>query len=315
MMITTDFQNLFCAFSEAEYGSQKKLVINAPIKVYYGCNQDGHYVLSFLATTQVPKLESTQMIKVTHGAELDKTYWLCFELLGQEAKSAFFAFSATLVQAIEGVQDEENALKALKRRYISWKSLFRKEKKEKISDEQIQGLFGELYCLYYFILPKFGTEKAINGWSGSDNTSKDFSVDTDWYEVKTIGANTNTVKISSLIQLKSDYPGHLAVLKVERMSKEFSNGKSSVLELINLLLDITQNEELENNLMNKIAARGISFDSDEIDKRYNLISFRMYSVIEGFPRITDKEVPYSEITEVEYSIAIPGIERYLEVEL
>ena len=314
-MIMTDFQILFSAFSETEYGSQKKLVVNTPVKVYYGCNRDGHYMLSFLATIQVPKLESTQMIKVIRGAEHDNTYWLCFELLGPEAKSAFFAFSASLVQAIEGVQDEGNALKAIKKRYISWKSLFKKEKKEKLSNELIQGLFGELFCLYYFILPKYGIEKAINGWSGSDNTSKDFSVDTDWYEVKTVGANTNTVKISSLIQLKSDYPGHLVILKVERMSSEFSNGHSSVLDLINLLLDRIQNEELENNLMNKIAARGISVDSDEIDKRFDSASFKIYAVIEGFPRITDKEVPYSEITEVEYSIAIPGIERYLEVEL
>ncbi len=179
----------------------------------------------------------------------------------------------------------------------------------------IQGLFGELYCLYCCVLPKYGIEKAINGWSGSYNTSKDFSIDTDWYEVKTVGANTNTIKISSLAQLQSDYPGHLAVLKVERMSQEFSNGKSSILELVNLLLDKIQNEELENSLLYKIAARGLSVDSDEIDRRYQLVGFKIYSVIEGFPRITEKEVPYCEITEVEYSIAIPGIERYLEVEL
>lgn len=314
-MITTDFQNLFSAFSEAEYGSQKKLVVDAPIKVYYGCNEDGNYRLSFLATVQVPKLESTQMIKVISGAEYENSYWLCFELLGTEAKSAFFAFSASLIQAIDGIEDEVNALKAIKKRYISWKSLFKKERKEKLSDEVIQGLFGELYCLYCYVFPKYGIEKAINGWSGSYNTSKDFSIDIDWYEVKTVGANVNTVKISSLAQLQSEYPGHFAVLKVERMSQEFSNGKSSILELINLLFEKIQNEELENSLMNKIVARGLSIDSDEIDRRYNLVSFKIYSVIEGFPRITAKEVPYSEIAEVEYSITIPGIERYLEVEL
>ena len=314
-MITTDFQNLFNAFSETEYGRQKKLVLNAPIKVYYGCTEDGHYMLSFLTTVQVPKLESTQMIKVIRGAEQDNSYWLCFELLGTEGKSAFFAFSASLVQAIDGIQDEENALKAIKKRYISWKSLFKNEKKEEISIELIQGLFGELYCLLYCITPKYGVEKAINGWSGPNKTSKDFSICTDWYEVKTVGANSNIIRISSLAQLNSDYPGHLAVLKVERMSQEFSGENSCILELINKLLGIIHNEEMEDALMSKIAAYGITVDSEEINTRFSKVSFKVYSVINDFPRITEKEVPYCEITEVEYNIAIPGIERYLEVEL
>lgn len=314
MMITNDFQNLFSAFSETEYGSQKKLVLNAPVKVFYGCNQDGHYRLSFLATVQVPKLESTQMIKVIRGEE-HNMYWLCFELLGPEARSAFFAFSASLVQAIEGTLNEVSALNAIKKRYISWKALFKNEKKSKISVELIQGLFGELYCLLYCITPKYGVERAIKGWSGPDKTSKDYSIGTDWYEVKTVGANSNNVRISSLAQLNSDYPGHLAVLKVERMSQEFSGENSCILELINKLLGIIHNEEIEDVLMSKIGAYGISVDSEEINTKFSTVSFKVYSIINGFPRITEKEVPYCEITEVEYSIAIPGIERYLEVEL
>ena len=195
MMIMTDFQNLYNAFSETEYGIQKKLKFHAPLQVYYGCNQAGHFLLSFLSTVRVPKLESTKLINVVQVVESDNTYWLGFELLGAEAKSAFFAFSASLVHAIEGMKDEESALKSIKKRYISWKSLFKNERKTKLSNELIQGLYGELYSLYFYIIPKHGIEKAINGWSGPDNTSKDFSIGTEWYEVKTIGANSNTVKI------------------------------------------------------------------------------------------------------------------------
>ena len=67
--------------------------------------------------------------------------------------------------------------------------------------------------------------------------------------------------------------------------------------------------------MNKIGSYGISVDSEEMNMKFNVLSLKVYSVTDGFPRLTDAEIPYSEITSVEYSIGISGIERFLEVEL
>jgi len=70
-----------------------------------------------------------------------------------------------------------------------------------ISAELLKGLFGELYFLHTFFAYKYGRNEAVAGWSGADGTAKDFSIETDWYEVKTVSASAVSVKISSVSQL------------------------------------------------------------------------------------------------------------------
>ena len=59
----------------------------------------------------------------------------------------------------------------------------------------IQGLFGEMYFLKNYMIPKFGINSAIFSWSGPEQTSKDFSLENNWFEIKTISAKSSLVKI------------------------------------------------------------------------------------------------------------------------
>ena len=70
------------------------------------------------------------------------------------------------------------------------------------------------------VAPKYGINTAVQAWGGPDMQSKDFTVNETWYEVKTIGANADSIHISSLTQLASEYTGHLAPKQFHRNSKE-----------------------------------------------------------------------------------------------
>lgn len=181
-----------------------------------------------------------------------------------------------------------------------------------ISKEVLQGLFGELYFLKKHMLKKYGAIIAVNSWSGPDSKSKDFSVNQDWYEVKTVGANVSTVHISSLSQLSSPYDGHLVIIKTESMSSEFDNGEACIKDLFSYILAQINDETVEEIFLNKLNSYGIDLSDSCITEKYCVKSLSLYLVDDSFPRISESDILHEEICDVSYSLIINSLRDYLE---
>lgn len=311
-MTTIDIEKIYSSLTEQFSGSQKRIDIVSPLGVYYGLSKDGSLRLSFRSKDSSPKMESTKLLRVTQGLENPGVYWTCFDLTNSDAKRVFCSFCINLIESVEKAGSEADALVKLKKRFIIWKSLFKKEATGQTSWETIQGLYGELYFLKKWLLKRYDAQICIMAWSGPDAASKDFSIETGWFEVKTIGANTDRIHISSLAQLSSNNPGKLAVIRVEKMSPEFSNGESSILELFNSILQILSDEGLEDIFTNKVSSYGIDLADAAFSAKYDIKSMKLYNVVDGFPRITIETVPYAEISNVSYDISVGSIKRFLE---
>ena len=307
-----NFELMYSSLTAELSGNQKKIKVRSALKIYYGLSQDGYYRIAFLSSAVAPKIESTKMLRVTQGQESKNTYWTCFDLLQNDAKKVFFTFCDNLVEAITDVCDEQNALYTLKKRYITWKSMFKRDSECKISRENLQGLYGELYFLKKYMLDRYTPEVAVLAWSGPDAKSKDFAVNNEWFEVKTAGANAATVKISSLAQLSSVNPGHLAILKVEAMSDQFDNGESSIGDLFKYILKQIDDEKIESVFLSKLSAVGFDASDDSFVAKFDVKSMTLYKVDAKFPRITEENVPYVEICDVTYSLIINSLKPYLE---
>lgn len=307
-----DFESMYGSLTNELSGNQKKLNIHSVIGIYYGLSKDGSYRIAFLSSSVAPKIESTKMLRVTQGEEAANTYWTCFDLLQHDAKKVFFTFCANLIDAITDIYDEQKALYALKKRYITWKTMFRRDSSGKLSREVLQGLFGELYFMKKYMLDRFGAAVAVQAWSGPDAKSKDYAVDTGWFEVKTVGANTSTVHISSLTQLSSDYDGHLIVIKAEAMSDQFSNGESSIEELFNYIFAQINDETAEGIFLSKLSAFGFDSSDESFMSKFDVKSMTAYKVSGDFPRLTEKDITRPEICDVSYSLIINSLKDYTE---
>lgn len=309
--MTTDFEALYASMPR-QAGKQWQMNIASAIEVFYGVSHDGYLRLAFLCKTQPPSLVSTKVLRIVEGEESPGVHWLCFDLLNVEVKSAFFAFCSNMLEAVCEASSEPEALVKLKRRYSNWKTLFKNTPSSIIDKDKVQGLFGELYFLKDHMLNTYGADAAVLAWGGPEATSKDFAINTTWYEVKTIGALSANVTISSLAQLSSPYPGHLVVIKVERMPIEFSNGASSISEILAFLLDTIQDEAIEAALLEKVSSYGVSTTDEAFALKFDVKSLRQYRVEPGFPRITLDDAPYPEITDASYKISVAAIERFAE---
>lgn len=307
-----DFESMYGSLTNELSGNQKKLNIHSVIGVYYGLSKDGNYRIAFLSSSVAPKIESTKMLRVTQGEEAANTYWTCFDLLQHDAKKVFFTFCANLIDAVTDIYDEQKALYALKKRYITWKTMFRRDSANKLSREVLQGLFGELYFMKKYMLDRFGAAVAVQAWSGPDFKSKDYAVDTEWFEVKTVGANTTTVHISSLAQLSSDHDGHLIVVKAEAMSDQFSNGESSIEELFKYIFAQINDETAEGIFLSKLSAFGFDSSDESFMSKFDVKSMTSYKVNGDFPRLTEKDIARPEICDVSYSLIINSLKDYKE---
>ena len=307
-----NFQELYKALTGQKPGTQRKVDVNSCLEVFFGYSFDGNLRLSFMSKSVPPKIESTKILHVVQGRESNVTYWTSFDLLNIELKDAYFSFCENLIDSVTGLDDEASALRLLRRRFATWKTLFQKEAGNDLPKEKLLGIFGELRTLVDVLSPTYGVDDSIKSWGGPDMQSKDFTIGDTWYEVKTIGANTDKIHISSLTQLSSQNIGHLVVVRAEAVSPEFEGEKSSLIDVIkSILLNITD-ESVEVLFTQKIRDLGIDIFGNELSDRFDVKSINIYRVDDAFPRITERDIPYTEITGVTYSISTAAIERFKE---
>lgn len=306
-----DFEELF-NLTERMNNNSKKLSVESALGIFYGLSPDGYLRLSFMSKTKAPKLESTEFLRVLQGEENSTVYWTCFDLLQDDAKSIFYAFCGNLVSCVDGIKLEVTALNMLKKRFFIWKKMFKQVQARDVSNEVIQGLFGELYFLKNYMLKNYSPNKSINAWAGADSKSKDFSIGNDWFETKTAGANVNQVCISSLSQLSSPIPGHLVIIKVEAMSEEYSGEDVSIGILLNDILLKIQDELIEELFLNKIKSVVGNITDRVLNTKFSVKSVNFYLVDNNFPRLLESNIPFSEIEDIKYMLNIRMLDKYKE---
>ena len=306
----SNFAGLFDSLGQSN--KQKKIPVASALEVFYGFSTDGHMRLSFLSKANAPKLESTKVLRVSQGEESSGVYWTCFDLMQDDAKSVYYTFCEDLVSAVTDVNVEATALNALKKRFITWKSMFKQVQIVDVSREVIQGLYGELYFLKNYMLEHYSPNEAIGAWAGADSKSKDYSIKDEWFEIKTIGANTNTVHISSLSQLASPAPGHLVVIKTESMSQKFAGENSSINMLLKNILLKVLDEITEEQLLNKIRSVVGNITDKVLNAKFSVKGIDFYLVDDRFPRLQKANIPYAEIEDIQYSLNINMLEKYKE---
>lgn len=305
------FIDLFMQIENDLVNEQRRIHVNSSLKVYYGITIDKLFRISFISTIRPFELESTKEIKVTQGKESDNVYWTCFDLLNDDVKNIFFVFCDSIVESIVDCKDDSEALRLLRERYYSWKLLLRS--KGKMPYEIYQGLYGELYFLKTELANKVGIEKAILSWVGPEGYSKDFSLNDTWFEIKTIGTSSTSVKINSLAQLESNVNGHLVIVVVEKMSDQFENELCSVSTLYHSILNKINNHEIRENFINKILKYGFIDDETALNNtRFDVKSINYYSVDSDFPKLTRETIKMNAISQVTYDLIISAIEKYME---
>ena len=310
--MNNNFAEKFKELEKDIVDEQRRLSSKSTLAIYYGITSDKKYRLSFVSSVSPFELESTKEIKVTQGKESENVYWTCFDLLHNEAKDVFFIFCDSLVDSVEDYKDDFGALNAIRERYHSWRLLLKN--KGKMSYELYQGLYGELYFLSEILSKKVSIENAIKAWVGPDGYSKDYSINSTWYEIKTIGANSTSIKINSLTQLDSEVDGHLVSIGVEKMSDNFDNYMCSVHKIYQNIIDKISDNLVKEEFINKVLKYGYTDEDYESNNhKFEVRWIKSYFVNDKFPKIIRNKLNIPEISNVTYELNISSLDKYKEV--
>ncbi len=302
MVTFSSFEDLKKLWPEAMYilyGPE-----NHPLKIHIG-RTEGEVRCSFCVLNLIfdPGYEGTEVIQIdpvnrTTGAGLR------FTLLDHKFEEEFLRLCWDLV---EYTKDSPAPQRDFKRRYKSWKKLFKSSSKNIINREVQRGLAGELLFLQE-AASCIGYAAAVDGWIGPDDGFQDFVFEHLWAEVKSVAHNARFVNISSLEQLSPKNEGYLAVVR----TKDVSEGGISLISLADDICNELRSSPSALDLFEtKLTKVGFNREhAEEYDKnRFEILSCDYYSVSDDFPRICIGDISPA-IDSVNYRILLNAIDGF-----
>ncbi len=279
---------------------------NRHLSIYIGRDDEARYSFDFKGKYKPIKIASSEVIVVEQYKDRD----LCtlrFSLVNSELLEYFCTFCQDLLDSVRVTSDDEAAYHTLRSRYYSWRMLFRPDN-SRMTESEIMGLIGELLFLKDFMIPKRGVEVALDSWMGPERTHKDFSYKNEWFEIKSINSGKETVHISSIEQLDSNYDGHLVVYELEKMSPSFDGIKLN--QLVNTTIKLLPNVSQRDTFMDKLQLYGFDFSNENDNLVFSLKSIRTYKVdANAFPKIKRVVLPYA-ITRVQYELLLSELNTF-----
>lgn len=275
-----------------------------PLKIHIG-RTEGKVLCSFCVLNLVfdRDYEGTEVIKVdpVNPATCEGVR---FTLLEHKFEEEFLRLCWDLV---EYTKDSSAPEKDFKRRYKSWKKLFKRASKDIINREVQRGLAGELLFLQE-AASHLGYAAAVDAWIGPDDGYQDFVFENTWAEIKTIAHNARFVNISSLEQLSPKNEGYLAVIR----TKDVSEGGISLISLADDICNELRSSPSALDLFEtKLTKVGFNREhAEEYEKnRFEILRRDYYSVADDFPRICVGDISPA-IDSVNYRILLNAIDGF-----
>lgn len=276
------------------------------IDLFVGLSEDGYKTIKLKDKFKPQRIASSSSIEIKQFSNDDYST-LLISLKEDSLSSVFYLFCDDLIESLKAKRDVDNSYQVILNRYLKWKKMFSGSNKN-LSENEIMGLIGELLFLRNVLFEKYGTQKALNGWSGQELTHKDFSFDDDWFEVKTLNKNALSVKISSIEQLDSINDGYLLLVYLEKMSLEF-NG-ITLNRIIDNILNTIEKQEDKDLFLSKVSLQGYEFNDYYDNFNYAFCGFEKYIVNNDFPRLKKTDINES-IVKAQYDISLLGIKKFI----
>lgn len=295
-------------FSESYKPGYYKLIDNShPLSLYIGVDDEGNYAIEYRGRFDIIPVKDSSAIKVTHTIE--KGYKsIIFSLKEASMLSIFCAFCEDMINSTRECADNDKGYNLLINRFYSWKRMFH-QGRGKLEEKNIMGLIGEIIFLKDFLFPLYGEDVSLNSWTGSERTHKDFSIDSTWYEIKSISFGKNSIIINSFEQLDSNIDGHLCVYELEKMSPEFAG--ITLNKLVREVYTLLKFDSQKDIFLQKLSDADYSYNKEYDKFVYEIKNRQLYLVSEKFPCL-HRTPSMDAISNIHYEILLPKIEPFKE---
>ncbi|WP_372998309.1 PD-(D/E)XK motif protein [Sulfurimonas sp.] len=244
----------------------------------------------------------------------DDTGYIVLELTDQSFTDLFNDLIISIYQHIYQMSDVKEYSQVFIQMFYKWSEFFDDKKSEKLSQDIIKGLFGELFVLKELIKDSHSTHinDLLNSWKGPYDKGHDFELDQKHIEVKTKEMTKTSVKISSEHQLESemDIPLELLVLSVDTHSAKGQSLSTLVSDIKNIVISKLGDFSIVLTALaqKNITARSI-YQYDNF--RFEAIEEIVYNCTHtDFPKLTKTNTPKA-IGSVQYTLHLNYLTEYI----
>lgn len=228
---------------------------------------------------------------------------LALELTDPPDIDLFESVCKNIAAATAAAPDDQGAVSVWIGRFMRWQR-FLQHGGGPLSARLQRGLYAELWTIREILIGSVGPSEAVAAWTGPDDAPRDFETAGIGIEVKSSAANEpQVVPVNGERQLDD---AELRALFVVHLSLEPVRDAGETLPAIVAdLRDVVRETPGEGPLEDRLLTAGYSDTHDATYARtgYALRRLTALRVTEGFPRITERDLP-DGVGSVHYSLAI-----------
>lgn len=284
-----------------------------PLNCYAARNRiTGQYIfiISFSKTIELPNLKQFKFKGVEiFPLELENSVELNVFLLENELIEIFSLLIENIIDELQSVNNEKDALLKILNTILKWKKLFDKINFQGLSLEQQKGLIGELLFIDSLLNHEIPLAKIFNSWTGPEFEDKDFIFGAMGTEIKFTSSKNPSLKITSERQLDNQNLSNLFLTlytTVETKNNGFS--LNSLVEQIKSKIDVDL-EALKLFNEKLIIAGYNDVDYDNYNKLYCLVDSYYFNISTEFPKITKNQLALG-IYNTSYSIELSALDKF-----
>lgn len=222
-------------------------------------------------------------------------------------RDLFAGFCRSLASALEQATNSASALSVTLTHIRRWKA-FLSGGPQRLSVEDIRGLFAELAFLLELLDKSFTPRVAVEAWLGSEMSQHDYELPNSAVEIKSLsGAERNAVRISSEDQLES--MKERLFLRIYRLATlRNATAVRTLNEIVREVEDRLDSESIT-DFDRKLAARGYAPLPDYDEHSFAVNEVHTYQVTQTFPRLIRSRLD-AGIRAVSYEIELEHITSY-----
>lgn len=198
--------------------------------------------------------------------------------------------------------------------FYKWSLFFEDIRVKKLGEEQIQGLFGELFVLNEYL--KKSNRSRINSmlasWKGLYDAANDFEFDLKNIEIKTKKESNLFVKISSEYQLEKESDKDLELLVVT-VKLDLIEGKSLHDILLEIVKLVRANFGDLSILFQALNQKGLTVENlkDYNNHKFTVIKTESFDAgNDDFPKLSISNI-VSEASNLQYKLRVIKLDRFL----
>lgn len=229
-----------------------------------------------------------------------------YSITDLQFRDIFIKIFDDVIEKSRQFDDVVEAFIRFNKRYILWSKMFLVSKSDKMSKNEIVGLYGELYFLFSNFTD---LEDAVKYWHGPLKERKDFVFSNSWSEIKCTKNGNNSVKISSIEQLDDVLEGELIVYEYEEV--EDDNSTNNIYLLVEFIFQKINSSEIEEDFASKLSAYGYSHEEYYRDFSFAIKKESRIKITEQSEVVRRKKLP-KLVENMNYSLLYKQMRGYNE---